>query len=281
MGMIAQLTTRKPDAPIVRDFQVGNQIVSKQYNEKTKGWDPLTTGNKWDPSSGQGNPQKLSLNPIYYTDPTTKQLQVGQLGMDGKLHPVDLPQGATWSPGTTSVDTATGTTIINSKNAQPITTVSKDVAGAATDKALGTAKGQAKFNLPTAINSIDSTIQHVNELKADKNLPDALGFIGSQWSKVPNTAAYGVRQKIAQIAGESFLSARQQLKGGGQITDYEGGKAEQALARLNAAQNKDDFIKALDDFQTHLENAKQVLVQQAGAAPSTTSAPAADPFGIR
>ena len=161
----------------------------------------------------------------------------------------------------------------DNKNAQPINTISKDIQGKSAQEAKGTAQGQAQFSLPTAVNSIDSTIKHVQDLKTDPNLPSALGLIGSNWSKVPGTAAYGVRQKIEQVAGESFLSARQQLKGGGAITDYEGSKAEQALVRLNSAQNKDDFLKALDDFQTHLENGKQILIQQAGGGTTGSSAP--------
>jgi hypothetical protein len=51
-----------------------------------------------------------------------------------------------------------------------------------------------------------------------------------------------------QISGGAFLQARQLLKGGGAITDFESQKAEKAFLRMNEAMNIEDYTKAMNDF---------------------------------
>lgn len=55
---------------------------------------------------------------------------------------------------------------------------------------------------------------------------------------------------LDQIQGSAFLQAFESLKGGGQITEVEGKKAEQAIARLNRAQSDKEFKTALEEFQS-------------------------------
>jgi hypothetical protein len=97
--------------------------------------------------------------------------------------------------------------------------------------------------------------------EAVKTLRLARDHPGKEWGvgplsgyakKMPGTAAYGFGTIMDQIAGKNFLNAYQQLKGGGAITEIEGSKAEQAQARLATAQTKEDFDKALNDFESNL-----------------------------
>lgn len=48
-----------------------------------------------------------------------------------------------------------------------------------------------------------------------------------------------------ELSGKNFLAMRQELKGGGSITDFEGQRAEQALAGLDFKMNKETFIEQL------------------------------------
>jgi hypothetical protein len=50
---------------------------------------------------------------------------------------------------------------------------------------------------------------------------------------------------IQQLQGKTFLQAFESLKGGGHITEIEGKKAEQAIARLQRTQSTKAFIAAL------------------------------------
>jgi flagellar protein FlgJ len=45
------------------------------------------------------------------------------------------------------------------------------------------------------------------------------------------------------------MDARQLLKGGGQITDFEGKKAENGIARMQRAQSPEEFKKGAIEYQ--------------------------------
>lgn len=68
-------------------------------------------------------------------------------------------------------------------------------------------------------------------------------------NRLPGSDAMNFRVLLDQLRGGTFLQAFQSLKGGGAITQVEGQKAEQAIARLNEAQSDDEFIVALEDFR--------------------------------
>jgi hypothetical protein len=49
---------------------------------------------------------------------------------------------------------------------------------------------------------------------------------------IPQSDRREFKQKYQQLAGQEFLAAFNQLKGGGAITEIEGAKAEQAISAL-------------------------------------------------
>ena len=51
-----------------------------------------------------------------------------------------------------------------------------------------------------------------------------------------------------QVEGQAFLQARQMLKGGGPITNYESSRAEAAYARLGLSQSTGAYAAALKEF---------------------------------
>ena len=87
----------------------------------------------------------------------------------------------------------------------------------------------------------------VNDLLNDPYLPNMLGPVQG---RLPNVSAEAARVqgKMNQISGGAFLQARQLLKGGGAITDFESKKAEEAFLLMNTAQNEEDFRKAMQNF---------------------------------
>jgi hypothetical protein len=80
---------------------------------------------------------------------------------------------------------------------------------------------------------------------------------------------------MEQIGGKNFLQAYQQLKGGGSITEIEGTKAEAAQARLKTAQSKEDWDKAMNDFEIALRRDLE-LAQRKVNAPVTAWRAAGD-----
>ena len=145
---------------------------------------------------------------------------------------------------------------------------------AAEAKAIGAARGETAAGAGAKAALAGQIEMQVNDLLNDPYLPNMLGPMASRLPNVTGDAAR-VQSKMDQILGGAFLQARQLLKGGGAITDFESQKAEQAFIRMNTAQNEEDFRKAMTDFRDavtaglpKLDNAETGIAPAAGGMPS-------------
>lgn len=155
------------------------------------------------------------------------------------------------------------------------------------DTAYGSGAGEAAIenqqNLGNALATAERGVANIEALEADPNLWTAVGALGPL-PALPGTPQAGVVSRIEQLQGGTFLEAYNTLKGGGQITEVEGKKAEQAIARLNRAQSEGDFRIALQELKEVIQSGAERARQKAGApsvspAP-TTSQPITTPEGI-
>ena len=139
----------------------------------------------------------------------------------------------------------------------------------ARDAKIGAIQGETQANaaaeLPGASLLVQKLESQINDIKADPNLGNVLGPVDSVTPNI-RSGSISAQAKIDQIRGDAFLQARQMLKGGGAITDYEGDKAEAAYARMNQAQSEEDFKAALDDFLYFVKAGEAKLRAQAGGA---------------
>lgn len=109
----------------------------------------------------------------------------------------------------------------------------------------------------TEISGKAALIARIDALMNDPNLEDALGFEGivrgfaSNIGLDPNVAR--VNEMIKQVRGDVFLQAFEKLKGGGQITELEGMKAEQAMARLGQMQSYEDYVNSLKELRFYVD----------------------------
>lgn len=196
----------------------------------------------WLSAPGGGVESKAGLTPVWLRDTKTGKPVLGQMRQDGSIVRSSIDQNLEpISPYDVNFDKASGT-------------------------AAGTGAGTAAAALPGATSLANKISEQVSALKTDAYLPNMLGPINSHLPNVSSDAAR-VQSKITQLSGEAFLTARQALKGGGAITDYEGQKAEEALARMNQAQSVEDFNAALDEFNQHVQMGLQILQQQAAQRP--------------
>ena len=203
---------------------------------------------EWVSAPGGGVDATAGLMPVWLRDEETGEPVLGQMRKDGTVVRSGMPEGTqAIGPYDVNFDKAAGT-------------------------ASGKGTGEAAVALPGASQMASKVAEQVEALKADPYLPSMLGPVDSRLPNVTADAAR-VQSKIAQLTGEAFLSARQALKGGGAITDYEGQKAEAALARLNQAQSVEDFNAALDEFNYHVQLGLHLLQQQAGRQRMEQGAP--------
>ncbi len=123
----------------------------------------------------------------------------------------------------------------------------------------GTTEGErvanAQLDLPTSLAQANEALRLTNELRTHK------GREGNAWwhtkvgaylpdASIPgNTDARDAIGLLNQSKGGAFLEAFKALKGGGQITEIEGKKATDAIARMDRSQSKAEFDKALSDYE--------------------------------
>jgi hypothetical protein len=96
---------------------------------------------------------------------------------------------------------------------------------------------------------------------------------------IPGTDATDFKVVVDQLGGAAFLQAFESLKGGGQITEMEGKKATDAIARLNRSQSDKEFETALKDLRQvmsdGLSRMKSGSATPSGNAPAAPTAPGA------
>ena len=111
-----------------------------------------------------------------------------------------------------------------------------------------------------AFDEITSVIQ---QAKTHPGREWGIGPTAKIAAAIPGSDAAGFAAINEQMAGKTFLEAYQLIKGAGAISEKEGAKAEQAIARLSTSQNKRDYDKALYDLETvvrtHYEAAQRAV----------------------
>lgn len=178
------------------------------------------------------------------------QLHYRQLAKDGNSKDLDFGPGATAAPPTRTIDTGTELVTVG-PGGQEISRVPKQNYQKAVEDASGSATGknvvEAKSALPAVEGAANQMLATIDSLSSDPYLPNMLG----KKSYLPNvsTESQRVQSKMDQIGGQSFLQAYNTLRGGGQITEVEGKKATDAMARLNTAQSEVDYREALGELR--------------------------------
>ena len=118
--------------------------------------------------------------------------------------------------------------------------------------------------------------EHLRQVEALRNHPGRKGnpFWHSKMggylpdSAIPgNTDAGDAVNRLNGIKGGAFLEAFKGLKGGGQITEIEGKKATDAIARMNRATSESEFNAALDDYSGAIKRGVDKLNATAGLPP--------------
>jgi hypothetical protein len=146
--------------------------------------------------------------------------------------------------------------------------------------ATGEARGTAIANLPVVLSSGRAALETVDKLL---NHPGRAAGTGSSRNMGAGLQRFGPWSSDVkdfdvlrgQAQGQIFLDAYQSLKGGGVITEVEGLKAEQAKARMDAAQTDEEYVNALNDFKAAIQRGINLAEERAGGSPSS-SAPSAE-----
>lgn len=124
------------------------------------------------------------------------------------------------------------------------------------------AAAEANVNLPQAQATAEQTLSLIQQLKNHPGRKFGTGSTG-MLPALPGTAVKDFTTLLDQAKGQTFLTAFAGLKGGGAITEMEGKKAEQAIARLDRTQSEAGFLSALSDLESVVSAAQQRAQQKA------------------
>ncbi len=263
-----QLQMQKLQQDIARGGQTSDWSKlddNRLFNQRTGEIRDLPTN----PNAPSGD---LGLNPQYGLDKNGNPVLL-QLGKNGKVVQSQMPDGITLSKEPIKLDAGTHFVLLDPITRQPVGQIPKDVAGAASEGAKGKGQGEASANLPVVEANANAILGMIDSLDTDPYLDSMVGPVSS---RLPNVSAEAARvqSKMDQIGGQAFLQAFNSLKGGGQITEIEGQKATQAIARLNAAQSPADYRQALNELRQIVMTGVQRARQQAGGGTAGQAAPA-------
>jgi hypothetical protein len=203
-----------------------------------------------------GGGVEFGLTPQWYQF-EDESFGFGVLGKDGSFKPVETPPGA--------------------KMLDPRSLNQEKAFGTATGKATGEAAVSAPGDIATGKVALDL----VNQIKTSPELGWATGTsAGMGGNMVPGTGRFGFQNLVDQAKSGAFLTAIQEMRGLGALSNAEGQAATQAITRMNTALSTQDFLRAVDDYErivkTGMERAQARLsadgpVINPGAAPAQTS----------
>lgn len=222
----------------------------------------------------QGGDTRFGLNPIYGQDAEGNTV-LGVLGDDGSFKPVDTG-GVNISTGVDRVDLGTHYGLLDKRSGQMVGTLPKENYQEAFDTARGGAEGKAQgeaaVNLPTDLATSEQALSELDALIAHPGLSAIAGpFDQYRPSWMMGAEGRDALARFNQAKGRAFLQAFGMLKGGGQITEIEGLKAEQAMARMDRAQGEEEFKQALQDFRDAVATGMDKMRQRAGQQPASGS----------
>lgn len=204
----------------------------------------------------------------YQPPPPTTSL-VPQLGYDaegnpvpllptsrGTMVPATLPDGVRYAPPTREIDLGTSRVTVDRGGA----TVGErrvDIVGRERDERVGQQQGSEVASAPQALRTATETMTLIDGVLRHPGLSAGTGLSGRVTRAIPGTPTFDFAQRVEQLQGRAFLEAFESLKGGGQITEAEGRKATQAIARLNPDASAADFRQALSELREIAQAAAQ------------------------
>jgi len=131
-------------------------------------------------------------------------------------------------------------------------------------EATADAAAGAKVELPVVVERATTTINALNGIRNDPALDSVTGAGWLNPAKlIPGTKAHDFMQRIRQMEGKLFAQAYETLKGGGPITEIESAEAKAAIARMSTAQSKENYLSALDDFESSIRRGVANMEKQA------------------
>lgn len=209
----------------------------------------VDTGQWVSPPAGMGGDDaEYGLNPQYGVDANGNPVIV-QLSKSGTSKQTALPDGVKLSKEPIKLDAGTHFVLLDPITRQPIGQIPKDLAGAERQKEIGTAEGKNIAAAPGDLQAGINAKNIITQLKTDPNREAGTGWSGWAFNSVPATPGYDYQNKVNQAKSGAFLTAIQQMRGLGALSNAEGDAATKAVTRMDTATSEGAFLEALNDYE--------------------------------
>ena len=278
-----EIDAMRNPAPQKRDTQFikGIGLVDSQTGE--------TVNDFGGTGGGSADGTEYGLTPQYGTDKDGNLVLI-QLAKDGTAKQTMLPDGVALQKGVEKLDLGTSFQWYNTVTGEAIgEKIPKDNRGAASETAIGAVTGKAEGeNIAASESDVQAAQNALDLIQSLRDDPDRIRGTGvsAMLNGVPGTRGFNYQQKVDQAKGGAFLSAIQQMRGMGALSNNEGSAATAAVARINTAMTEDAFLAALDDYEKivkqGMERAKRNGAGQQAApqAPPQDGTQNNDPLGL-
>lgn len=232
-------------------------------------------------AAGGGRQPTSFGTPIWGTDPNGNPV-FGTLDNAGNFNVTQTPEGFSFGKEPIRLDTGTEYTLLDPVTRQVVGTQPKNLRDAAAETAAGTVEGRiaaesaaaAPADIQTGLMALDL----IDQIKTHPALESGTGFIaGIGGNAIPGTPNYDFQNLVEQAKSGAFLSAIQQMRGMGSLSNAEGQAATQAVTRMNTATSTEAFLKAVEDYEKIVSGALNRALQKSGAsAPESLSGTSSD-----
>ena len=119
---------------------------------------------------------------------------------------------------------------------------------AAEARAIGEQRGAAIAGAPVDVATADTTLQLIEGVRQHPGLDIGTGAT-SAGNILPGTPGYDFQNRVDQLLSGGFLTAIDQLRGMGALSNAEGQTATRAISRMDTATSKGAFLDALSDYE--------------------------------
>jgi hypothetical protein len=213
----------------------------------------------------------FSKNPIYGVK--NGKPAILQLGSSGVAQEAQLPEGIELSKEPIKLDAGTHHVLLDPITRQQVGIIPKNIAEVARQKELGEAQGTAQAGATNQLAAAEEALKTLDQIEKHPARESATGW-QSNFPTTKGSKVADFENLVEQARGGSFLTAVQQMRGLGALTEAEGKAATAAVNRMNIATSDEGFLKALRDYKAVVERgrekAKRIL--ETGGATATGSA---------
>jgi hypothetical protein len=137
----------------------------------------------------------------------------------------------------------------------------------------GEAAANAEVAAPADISVADRTLGYIDEVRNHPGKGQGTG-LSSYGNWIPGTSGKDFQNRVDQLKSGAFLSAIDELRGMGSLSNAEGQTATAAITRMDTATSEEEFNAALADYEEIVKLGRDRAAKRLKAPAEAGDAPA-------